>query len=144
MVAGFTGTKRGMAQRQRATYRYLLRELNVRVLHHGDCIGADAEADKDARRHGAQIVIHPPSDPKLRAFCDWSLPHEARPPRPYLERNKDIVAEAVDGLLAAPRQMVEPANLRGEGTWTTVGYARRAGRRTWIIWPDGTFREELP
>ena len=65
-------------------------------------------------------------------------------PKPYLKRNHDIVAAGVDGLIAAPKDFVQPASLRGQGTWTTIGYARKAGRRIWIVWPDGTFKTEDP
>lgn len=144
MILGFTGTERGMTRQQRATYRYLIRELDLKVLHHGDCVGADVEADMDARVIGVKIIIHPPLDPHKRAFCVALPPHETRSVKPYLKRNRDIITGGIDGLIACPRQPVEPNNKRGDGTWTTVGYARQAGRRIWIILPDGTFREEQP
>lgn len=142
MIVGFTGTSKGMTQRQRATLRYLLNELQVTELHHGDCVGADAEAHTDAARMGIELVVHPPTDNKLRAFCDYSLPNTLLPAKPYLLRNRDIVAAGVDGLIAAPKDFVAPVSLRGQGTWTTIGYARQAGRRIWVVVPDGTFREE--
>lgn len=141
MILGFTGTQRGQTARQRATVRYLFGELNLRVLHHGDCIGSDAQADQDARRVGAMIVLHPPEDPSKRAFCDYSLPHEARDPKPYLVRNADIAREGRDGLIAAPKEYSEVLR---SGTWSTIRRARKLGRRIWIVWPDGTFREENP
>ena len=138
MTLGFTGTQRGMAQRQRATVRYLFKELQLTELHHGDCVGADEEANDDAHGMGATVCVHPPIDPKKRAYCRGKV-HQAKP---YLERNKDIVAAGVDGLIAAPKDFVRPASLRGQGTWTTIGYALKAGRRVWIVAPDGTFKEE--
>ena len=140
MILGFTGTSAGMTQRQRATVRYLLMELQTTVLHHGDCIGADAEVHRDAKGLQIFIVAHPPEDSKKRAFCAGA--DVVCQFKPYLKRNCDIVLEGVDGLIAAPRNANEPTNLRGQGTWTTVGYARQAGRRIWIVMPDGTFKEE--
>lgn len=141
MRYGFTGTSQGMTVAQRNAVRKLFQE-RLKILHVGDCVGADAEAYEEAIALGAHIVGHPPLDPKLRAFCDYRAPNEVRPPKKYLARNKDIVEEGRDGLIAAPRQMTEPRNKRGEGTWTTIGYARDAGRRIWIVLPDGTVQEE--
>lgn len=50
---------------------------------------------------------------------------EERPAKPYLERNKDIANEGIDGLIAAPSGWVE--ELRS-GTWATVRYARKLKR----------------
>ncbi len=136
MIFGFTGTKKGMTQRQRATVRYLFCELQLTELHHGDCEGADRQAHNLAWLLNAHLVIHLPSDEKLRAFCAGA--HEIRPALPYLKRNGNIVEEGLDGLIAAPKDFIEPSCLRGQGTWTTIGYARKMGRRIWIVRPDGT------
>lgn len=125
---GFTGTQRGMSQDQASELRRLLIELEATELHHGDCVGADRQADAVARALGITVVIHPPSDPKKRAFCAqkddvvWE-------PLPYMERNRDIV-ESCNLLAAAPlgdREVVR------SGTWSTVRYARRSGREVVIL-----------
>lgn len=142
MILGFTGTSHapGMTQLQRATVRYLFNELQLHALHHGVCIWADAQAHRLAVEMKAYVVGHPPSDNrKMATLTDFD---ELRPPAPYLVRNRAIVAESRDGLIAAPRSAVEPASKRGQGTWTTIGYARQAGLRIWIVAPDGTFRVE--
>lgn len=140
MTLGFTGTHHGMTTAQLKSVRTLLNTLGVAILHHGDCIGADAQADRIAKQLGAVVVIHPPLNERKRAFCDYSLPNELREAKPYLARNRDIVSEGIDGLVAAPRQTIEPDNKRGQGTWTTIGYARQAGRNIWIVLPDGKVR----
>jgi hypothetical protein len=139
VILGFTGTKRGQTQRQRAAVRYLFAELGVTELHHGDCIGSDAQADCDIyARTTARVVIHPPEDDKLRALC-----HGKRttilPARSYLERNMDIAKDGVDGLIATPKEFEE---VQRSGTWSTIRRARKLGRHIWIVFPDGTFREE--
>lgn len=139
MTCGFTGTQHGMKPRQLKAVRQLL--FHVSVLHLGDCIGADAEAHAEAVRLGVKTVGHLPDDGSKRAHCTYD---EERAPKPYLTRNRVIVAEGVDGLIAAPRTFIEPVNKRGEGTWTTVVYARQAGRKIWTVLPDGTVREEGP
>lgn len=140
MILGFTGTQKGMTQRQRATVRYLFSELNMEVLHHGDCVGADAQAHREAEAYEIDIVVHPPTDGVKRAFCQPRVNVTVLDPRPYLARNRDIIAAGTDGLIAAPRGHVEQP--RGSGTWATVRYARKARRRIWIVFPDGTFKEE--
>jgi len=124
-----------MTQRQRATVRYLFYELQVTELHHGDCVGSDAEVHKLAVEMHVRTVAHPPTDSKLRAYCNAN---EVRTTFPYLERNRTIVLNT-DGLIATPKDFKRPKNLRGQGTWTTIGYAEQAGRRVWIVFPDGTF-----
>jgi hypothetical protein len=125
LILGFTGTSRGMTQRQRATVRYLFSELMLRTLHHGICVGADVEAHREAEEIEAYIVGHPPTDQK--SMFQGLKFDELRKPFGYLTRNRHIVAEGVDGLIAAPKDFVEPANLRGQGTWTTIGYRPQGG-----------------
>lgn len=135
---GFTGTQRGCTQRQRDELNdwfgsfTLIDEFE---LHHGDCIGADAEAHEIARGWGARVAGHPPTDPKKRAFCRFD---EEREPKPYLDRNHDIVDET-EWMVAAPGEMEE--QLRS-GTWATIRYARKRGRRLIIVHPDGSSAEE--
>lgn len=141
MILGFSGTQRGMTQKQAACVNYLFVELLLTVLHHGVCEGADAQAHRLAKKMLARVVGHPPIDQKKMAMALKDF-DELRPPAPYLVRNRNIVAEAIGGLIAAPKDYSMPAILRGQGTWTTVGYARAARRRLWLVWPDGTFKEE--
>lgn len=142
MILGFTGTSRGagMTSAQRSTLEELLLRLPADILHHGVCINADAQAHRIARALGVYIVGHPPSNTRKMALLAGF--DELRPPAHYLKRNRNIVREALHGLIAAPRMAEEPRVRIGEGTWTTVHYARQAGRHIWIIAPDGTVREE--
>lgn len=129
---GFTGTRAGMTPTQAAGLRSILELEGVSEFHHGDCIGADAEADAIARELGVPVIVHPPADPKARAFC--GLPWEARPPKPYIRRNHDIVMET-EVLVAAPRTIDE--ELRS-GTWATIRYALRFGRPVRMLHPKET------
>lgn len=133
MKLGFTGTRRGMTPAQRTEVARLLRDLPVDEFHHGDCVGADEDAHLLCRTYQptARIIIHPPSDPSLRARRRGD---EVRPELDYLKRNKRIVAET-DAMLVVPRQARE--ELRS-GTWSTYRHARRLGRRTILITPAGT------
>lgn len=122
---GFTGTRAGMTRAQQETVFLLL--IGCEVLHHGDCIGADAEAHELVK--GARIVIHPPEDDRYRAFCAEAS--RVLPTKPYLERNHDIV-DACDILIAAPRTEQEE---RRSGTWATIRYARTRGKPVIIANP---------
>jgi len=128
---GFTGTQIGMTAAQKETFRGILRFLDPTSFHHGDCIGADAEAQGMAAEMDCPTVGHPPDNASKRAFCDDTRSH---PTKPYLERNRDIV-DSVKVMIATPKGFEE--ELRS-GTWATVRYAKRIGRYVHIIWPDGS------
>jgi len=138
MIIGFTGTSRGMTPPQFDTvFVDLLFKFKPLELHHGDCEGADKQAHFMAVRLNARIVIHPPDNDKKRAFCSGA--DVMCLPLPYLVRNREIVKAGIQGLIATPRWFEE--ELRS-GTWATVRYARKIKRHIWIVWPDGTIREE--
>ena len=132
---GFTGTRSGMTSEQKSTVRQLFMKYRF-TLHHGDCVGADADAHDLAREAGAaHIVVHPPIKDDLRAFKSGD---ELRTPKSYFARNRDIVNEA-HLLVATPFTAHETQG----GTWYTINYARKrkaAGDPITIIvvLPDGT------
>ena len=133
MSVGFTGTQRGMTGAQKDAFRALMRSFSARGLqqfHHGDCIGADADAHKIARELLFRIILHPPENAGKRAFCQAD---EVFPVKPYLVRNHEIVQESTV-LLATPGESVE--QLRS-GTWATIRFAQKIGRRGLILYPDG-------
>src|SRR6267142_1091869 len=132
MKTGVTATQRGITRLQEHTIEDLLRADTDedRELHHGDCIGGDDEIHGIAELvTGYQIVIHPPSNPTKRAFRSGTV----LTPKPYLERNHDIV-DATQRLIAAPGEFKE--QLRS-GTLVTVRYARKMGKPVTIVYPDG-------
>ncbi len=117
MKIGFTGTQIGMSQRQKDRLRWVIADASE--FHHGDCIGADAEAHEIALGLGLKIVIHPPLLESKRAFCKGAF--QVLDPKEYLDRNRDIV-DCCQILIAAPRNMKE--ELRS-GTWSTIRYAKK-------------------
>lgn len=135
MIVGFTGTREGLLPGQESALREYLGHIGVDVvLHHGDCVGADAKAHQIAVDLGiTQIIIHPPSESKLRARCGCRPDHgdQVLPPKSYLQRNHDIV-DASEVLLACPKTRTE--ELRS-GTWATIRYARSLGREVVIMNP---------
>lgn len=138
LSVGFTGSRQGLTIRQFQSLRLMLlalREAGSVEFHHGDCLGADQKAHYLAKTLGFRVVLHPPSNPRARAWC---VADEFRDPLPYLDRNQAIVDEC-RVLVAAPRQKKE--TLRS-GTWSTVRRARSAGIPVWFVWPDGTTKKE--
>ena len=128
---GFTGTREGVTDDQLAMLRRALASIgDVPTLHHGDCVGADVAAHSLARAAGWRVVVHPPSNDRLRAWCEAD---EYRPEQDYLDRNAVIVAES-DVLIACPKQNHE---VQKGGTWWTVRHAREQGIPVLICWPDG-------
>lgn len=144
MIVGFTGTREGLTRQQDNVLDEManLGEFGGEN-HHGDCVGADEEFDYFARRYSGSVVIHPPEDDRLRAFChlkdygwgngDWDNVTVLEP-KPYLERNRDIV-DGCDRLIACPK---EPKGYASGGTGYTIDYAVKVGKPVTIIWPDGS------
>lgn len=133
---GFTGTRYGMTTAQRGALMVFL-SGGSGEFHHGDCMGADAEAHDIAYDLGYVIVGHPPSTGGWRAGKNCTV---LLPEKPYLARNRDIV-DATIALIAAPQLSDEQS--RG-GTWSTVRYARKRGKPVVIIHPDGIIKQEMP
>ena len=123
---GFTGTRQGMTLRQQEELKALL--PGGCHFHHGDCIGADAQAHKIAREKNCYIVAHPSNRSRQRAYC---VCNEHLLPKPPLTRNRAIV-EAVDGLIGAPATSHEVLR---SGTWATIRYARKVGKPIHILEP---------
>lgn len=130
MIVGFTGTSDGMTLLQKTYLVSALANLGPEEFHHGDCVGADAEAHDIVRKEWprCKIVIHPPENDYKRAF---KAGDEILEPRPYLVRNKAIVARCEE-LVAAPKTLAE--ELRS-GTWATIRTARRCGKLVHLLRP---------
>lgn len=132
-VLGFSGTKRGLTDGQREEVAECLRRLCPAEVHHGDCIGADAQFHALVREllPDTCIVIHPPLMEAKRAFCSGD---EEREPRAYLTRNRAIVRES-QMLLAAPGEATEQ---RRSGTWATIRAARKKGCPVQLVLPQAS------
>lgn len=135
MIIGITGSRDGCTQKQRVTLRTML--LECTELHHGDCIGVDEDAHIIAfnMRPKPRIVIHPPLEGALRAYCKGD---EVLFEHDYITRNHHIV-DACEHLLACPASFIEKQR---SGTWATIRYARSINKRRSIIYPDGVIRSD--
>jgi len=135
-IIGFTGTRKGMTDDQKEAFKAFLEAHKPEEFHHGDCVGADADAHKIAKKLKIKIVIHPPEDGKHRAFCKGG---KILKPKPYLERNHDIVG-VCSVLIACPKQKRE---IRRSGTWATVRYARKMNKALSIMFPVAELKPKL-
>lgn len=136
MKIGFTGTRHGMSNAQRAGVASILVYCDeCDEFYFGDCTGADEEAFRLATFAGLRTIAHPPRNESLRAFCPAD---EIRVAKEYLARNEDIV-RSCEVLIATPREKSEELH---SGTWATVRAARRSRKRIWIIFPDGGIKCE--
>lgn len=131
---GFTGTRQGMSDYQKRALRKAMEAASLdgieNVLHHGDCLGADAEAHDIAVDLGWDIVIHPPVAEYMRAYKgDGAI---LLPPQEYLERDRAIV-DASRFIFAAPKSNKEE---RRSGTWFTIRYARKTSKRVILLSRD--------
>lgn len=138
---GFTGSRYGMTDIQRAVLRdflineYLDAEEDGETdlwFRHGDCIGADAEAHDMAFRLGYEIAIFPPSENKYRAFKKQYTTIDSC--RSYHERNR-VIVDGCDILVGCPRSITDQKG----GTWYTIRYCKHLSRRLVVIQPDGKF-----
>ncbi|GJF04999.1 hypothetical protein [Pseudonocardia sp. D17] len=133
-AVGVTATRYGLSAQQREHAHLMLRGLQLihgaDELHHGDCVGGDAEVADIARRLGYVLVAHPPTAEGLRAFVPSD---RTMPPALYLDRNRNIV-DAVWFLLGYPDSRLERQR---SGTWSTIRYARRTRRLRMVVAPDG-------
>lgn len=141
----FTGTQVGWSAKQYDAIQDHVWEIShgnpaFFRLHHGDCIGADANIHEICFEMGWHITVHPPTVADKRAFVNgtkfWD---ETRctmlEPKPYLDRNHDMVDVGPLELWATPKEQVEVLR---SGTWATARYARKKDLRTRFFFRDGT------
>lgn len=127
---GFTGTSKGMTPGQKKEIASALGPIAHKVVgHHGDCVGADSEFHDICLELGIPVVIHPPKNPKSRAYCKGAK--QVHSEYDYLTRNHHIVDNAML-LIAAPKSQEE--ELRS-GTWATVRYARKQNVSIYMVTP---------
>jgi len=126
---GFSGTRRGLSEGQKAALKAIFSERHGCEFHHGDCIGADADAHEIAEEAGMKIIIHPPEKSAYRAFCKNFA--EIKEPDDYLPRNRDIVDDSTV-LIVAPESLVEAMR---SGTWYTTRHARMKRKPIIVLHP---------
>ena len=130
MIVGFTGSSEGMSDDQiKELWHWLGIYADVEnefEFHHGDCVGADAEAHDIAKLRRYKTIAHPPTIENKRAFKAADIILEAKK---YLDRNQDI-AEVCDVLIAAP--LTDKEVLRS-GTWSTIRKAKKLNKEVIML-----------
>lgn len=153
MRIGLTGTKTGMTAAQKKSVKKILLSFAEMVtssgkglvhmqLHHGDCVGADADFHQIGLDIGVpRIVIHPPVNDKYRAWCDKIESGETivvlEKEYEYLTRNKHIVDAGLTLMIGTPKGFGE--ELRS-GTWHAIRYTKKQKVPLAIVWPDGKIK----
>jgi hypothetical protein len=136
---GFTGTQNELPLVQSEALLWvfeILRRRGFEWQHNGDCVGADWRAAclwgqvVRGRVHG-----HPPDIDTKRAFYHFDVTED---PKPYRERNSDIV-RAAEVMVATPKGFQEETR---SGTWMTIRMARKTDVPRVIVWPDGKISTE--
>ena len=147
MKIAFTGTQQGMTEFQKKELAARLTELNPTEFIHGDCIGADNEANTIAMQVGVKVFhLFPSTLGPKRAYCFtppgplgsnawWTYNTgqviKIETPEAPLYRNKKIVDEC-DMLIACPK---EHAHTLRSGTWATIRYAWKRKKNVLVIPP---------
>jgi hypothetical protein len=128
MIFGFTGNRYGLSETQiKEILKIFENEEGKIEVHHGDCVGADEQFHKLCEKNTKiKIVIHPPSDNKLRAFCKSDYITE---PKDYLKRNDDIL-KSCEILIACP---IDENEILRSGTWSTIRKARKSKKDIRIL-----------
>src|SRR5579864_7328642 len=104
---GFTGTRFGMTDAQFDALAKLLDDHMPNEFHHGDCVGADAQAHTAVRiyreksRRDVAIHIRPSESAELRAFCVALAGDTVHAGKANFARNREIV-DSTDLLIATP------------------------------------------
>lgn len=139
MHLAFTGTKDGVTPSQGFALSNIFHQLRVDgyyTMHNGDCIGSDAfSAHMWKYRNKGNIVLHPPTNPKYRAWIDFA--DVMMPEGDYIKRDHDMVD--LSSILVGTPKCEE--YLRS-GTWSTIRYARKIGIPRILIYPDGSIVKE--
>jgi Na+-transporting NADH:ubiquinone oxidoreductase subunit NqrF len=98
---------------------------------HGDCIGADVDFHNICRELKLDVKKRPSTWDSTVANTDAI--QVAEPERPYA-RNRAIVANC-DCMIATPPNY---EYIDRSGTWFTLTYAAKTGKRVTVVFPNGT------
>ena len=128
MIVGFTGTRKGMTNKQKADLIAHIHRLKPSIVRHGGCYGADDDFHLIVRQNlpHTSIIIHP-CNLNQRGFCKGDL---TLAPIAPLARNH-LIVDLSDTIIAAPKGKEE---LRS-GTWATIRYAKKMNKCVIILYP---------
>lgn len=151
MKIGFTGTQSGMTNFQKIALLETLQHFKCSEFCHGDCIGADKEANNIALEFGIKVfTIFPPLEGKKRAWVfnrehqkmgyEWNpiifssgnlINVRWMPSDTYLESRKHLI-DNVEHFIAAPKEYEHSIK---SAVWSVIRYAWKVKRGVTIIPP---------
>ena len=134
MIIGITGSRNGMTSKAQNFLKRYISDNEINELHHGDCVGADSICHRIAVNQDIKIIVHPPKNKKMRAFCDGCVIMEEFD---YLTRNRNIV-NSVDTMIAFPKSKIKENR---SGTWYTINYAKKCNKPLIVVYPNGDVQE---
>lgn len=130
---GITGTRTILTLFQTNWLDSWLTANTAKVLHHGDCTGADDVASVKFHKYGTYIIAHP-GDVK-KEYQAHSIVNDLSLPVTDTHRRNFAIVKLSDLLLAFPQGKEE--DFPRSGTWQTVRIAKRLYRPHIIIYPEG-------
>ena len=144
---GFSGTRYGMTLLQRRAvyrvFRWYRDNRSAITVHHGSCVGADAEAHDIARMLGLAVALHPGYSDAERmasfaAECAMLPGERVWREQHYLKRNQ-VIAACVGVLVAAPH-----GERSSRGTNHAISCAVKLERPVVIVSTDGRLQRVYP
>lgn len=141
MTIAFTGTQQGMTAKQLASVVELFYDLGNQALRHGDCIGSDEQAHWLHRAAWPQAMIHIHPGDNINK-CAFVALRDNGPLTRYkamdnLRRNHHMVDRS-GIVVGAPKETQEVLR---SGTWATLRYAQKKGKKLYVVLPNGAIVE---
>jgi hypothetical protein len=139
MIIGFTGSAAKITKEQRELIKKILTSLKPAEAHHGGCIGADNGFHEICLKLKIKLVVHPGTDGygRMPLRADLIGNFTRLNPIEHLSRNKKII-DCSDIVLAIP----DGPETRKSGTWSTVRYAKKSGKKLIIIYSNGVYTND--
>jgi hypothetical protein len=137
MIAAVTGPRLGTTPDALITAAQFFRTGDIEVLHDGDALGVDSQIYHIAKAFGVHVILHPPKNPKWRAFLGDNS-DEILEEKAYGARDRDMILSS-EVLLTLP-DCYEPKP--HSGTWLTIGFAREVQMPIVFIWNNGQYKIE--
>lgn len=133
---GVSGTRKGWTDAQKDKFQaYCLITQSISILHHGDCVGVDAQACAFAQSLGIHTISHPPINEDHRAHTEGNA--IVLQAQKYMQRNRDIV-HSVEFMLFVPS---DSEMRKTGGTWLTYHASDQMKMPLMLIWPNGVVEQ---